>query len=217
LKTKPKLQSFARDAWAWLSEVPDRPHAPRALRVRRALPIALPSLAILALLGWKLAVSDPHARAQRAAGAPLLALEEETTSLRLACSDKEARDLAVQAAESARSFLKSPSELGPALGGLEKLANREGWEGGFQPMDTVIQPPGEGALTGVLAAKGTLKPAPENQRPWPTLLLLLDDLSTWDKQIALTRLVIRADEQGRYSVEAGLRLAYLLNHEKAAQ
>jgi hypothetical protein len=181
------------------------------------MPIALPAAAMLALFGWKLAVSDPGDRVERAGRQPLLRLEKEVAMLRLSCPDREARDLRSRAVEAAKSLMKGPQDANSVLGSLQKSASEQGWEATFQASKALTGAGGNGSSVGYLPAKGKLQPAAGNQRPWETLLPLLDRVSAPEQPIDLTRLAIRADEEGRISVETGLRLAYLFNNEKIAQ
>jgi hypothetical protein len=204
---KTKLRTLARGGWAMLTAIPGWPDAPKTVRLRRALPIALPCVIILALLGWKLAVRDPQRRAERAAYQPLMSLEKENDRLRLACSQREAAELAVHTAEVAKTLVNGPADLSPTLDALKKAAAVEHWDASFRTTDLYSDISTPGALVQLQGVRGLLTPMADNTQPLPTLLILLDRFSAAKKRTELTRLVIRADEQGRYAVETYLRLA----------
>jgi hypothetical protein len=206
-----------RSGWALLTEVPGWPNAPAWTRLRRAIPIALPAAALLVLAAWKVAYSDPGDRLGQAGRQPLLALEREVAALRLACTDRAAQDLKARASETARTLSSSPQGIDAALASLEREAVAQGWDAKFQPVNSRADASAKGAYVGCQSARGKLRPAAGNTRPWDTLLLLLDRVSARKQPIDLTHLAIRADEEGRTSVEVGLRISYLINNEAIAQ
>ena len=74
-----------------------------------------------------------------------------------------------------------------------------------------------GAAFAFNQVKGRLAPLPGGVASFASLLAFFDHLSAGNKRIDLTRLAIRADEQGRHAVEFNLRLVHLTLHEKVAQ
>jgi hypothetical protein len=216
LKTDPT--AVLRRGWSLLTGVPGWPDAPVGARRRRALPLLLPFLLLVLLGAWKVAVEDPGLRAVQAAHAPLFTLEKDVATLRAALPESAARDSRDQASQVEASLLSGPAgpALAVALRTLAETSAQQGWVGSFQGTGA---PPTDGGARrlGFLTASAELRPTARNARPWPTLLLLLDAFSSQGKQIDLTRVAIRADEEGNYSVEANLRLGYLLPHEKTAQ
>jgi hypothetical protein len=214
---KTKLKNFGLASWHLLTEVPGWPDAPRWMRWRRALPIIIPCAAILLLVIWNATFRDPHIRAERAVHQPLFSLEEEIATLRLNCSEQHAAELATKSAAVADLLLGSPAELGPLLQTFKKEAVSRNWEGNFQAGDASAETPDADAQVIFLPVRGKLASPAGNPGSFPALLALLERYSSTGKRIDLTRLAIRADEQGRYAVELNLRLACRRPHEKTAQ
>jgi hypothetical protein len=217
LSLKTKLAGLARSFWLLLTAVPGWPDAPKIVRLGRALPVAFPFAIMLILVGWKAAVRDPHLQSMRAQNRPLLLLESQIATLRLNCSEQEAHDLAGRAAELSHSLIAGPKQLAEVSNALQKLTAEQHWESDFHAIEGGTGAPVEGTQVAFLRLKGKLTPTPDNAQPFSTLVMLLDGLSREDPRIDLTGLAIRADEQGRYSVETHFRLAYRVSHEKAAQ
>ena len=213
---KTSLRALLQSAWLLLTAVPDWPDAPAWARLMRALPILLPVAAMLALTGWKLGVRDPRLRAETSAVRPLLQLENQISTLRLNCSDQQARDLAERSEEMTRVLLPDPAKLNVAVETAQAIARQQHWEGSFQT-GSGVDAPAEGAATAFCRIRARFDPAADNAERFPTLVRMLDALSQGKPRIDLTRLAIRADEEGRYSVEALLRLQYRVSHEKAAE
>ena len=214
---KTKLITFWLICWNLLTEVPGWPDAPQWMRWRRALPIVAPCAAILGLVIWNAAFRDPHIRAERAAHQPLFALEEVIAALRLNCSEQQATELATKSAKVGDLLLGSPAELGPLLQTFKREATKRNWEANFQAGDASAETPDAAAQVIFLPVRGKLASSAGNPGSFPALLALLDGYSSTGKRIDLTRLAIRADEQGRYAVELNLRLACRRIHEKTAQ
>ena len=212
-----KLTGLARGFWLLLSAVPGWPDAPWIARLGRALPIVLPFAIMLALLGWKLGVSDPHLLAERAANRPLLLLENQIAALRMNCSEQEAHDLAKRAATLSQSLIAGPEKLDGTIIALQEVAKEQHWNAEFHAIDGGAGVSANRAQIAFIGLKGKLAPAVDNTQPFSTLIMLLDGVSRQEPRIDLTGLAIRADEQGRYSVEAHLRLPYRVSHEEAAQ
>jgi len=215
LKTDPAR--ILGSAWTALTGVPGVPDAPLGARWRRALPMLIPLVATAALLGWKLGYSDRHLRAERLDRVPLLQMEREADVLRIACSVRAVDDSRARAGTARRSLVAGPGAVGAALNSLASSLAVQGWKGKFVPADAGTEPAAVGSRVGFLQAGGTLQPASGNRSPWQTLLPILDQLSEHGQPIDLTRLVIRADEEGRYSVETRLRMACLFENEKETQ
>lgn len=215
---KIKVPKFLRPAWLLLTEVPGWPDAPKGIRLRRALPLAVPAAALLLVLLWTVAFRSPQIAAQRASVQPLRDLEAEIETLRLSCSDQQAGELAVQAAEADSRLVASPAEVTAILADLRKKAVERGWDATFHAADASTEPAAEDAQVAFLSAKGRLSPSSGplsgDMTRFSSLLALLEEFSVATKRIDLTRLAIRADEQGRYAVEVNLRLACRVVHEK---
>ena len=214
---KTKLINFVLACWQLFTEVPGWPDAPRAMRLRRILPVIIPCLAMVLLAGWNVAIRDPRIRSERAVHQPLLALEDEIASLRLSFSEQQAEDLAARSAGVAKLLLSGPAELGPLLHTFKKEAATRHWEASFIAGDPAGELPEADAQVFFLPVRGKLAAAAANPGSFPALIALLERFSSDEKRIDLTRLAIRADEQGRYAVELNLRLACPRLHEKIAQ
>jgi hypothetical protein len=215
---KTDLHNFARLCWRLISEVPGWPDAPRQVRVRRALPAVVPCIGILLLAGWNLLVRDSSIRAERTAHQSVLALDDEVSSLRLGCSDQQAGELAAEAAVASRLLIENPSDSVPILHDLKKEADSRNWEANLQTIDVSADtiPPDADVI--FLPVRGRLTATPGRKAGgFPSLLALLEQFSASERRIDLTRLLVRADEEGRYVVELNLRLACRRPHEKADQ
>ena len=198
-----------------LTEIPGWPDAPKKVRVRRSLPILVPCVVILLLLVWNKTVRDPSMRNERASHQALLDQDKEIDALRMSISEQEAAELAAKSAKAERQILKDPAEVAPILKKFKDLAVEKHWEGSFQPSDlsTGTAPDSDAQLV-FSFARAKLASPPENPQAFSSLLALIDQFSAADKRIDLTRLDIRADEQGRYLAELNFRFVRRASHEK---
>jgi hypothetical protein len=195
--------SWPARAWTLLVEVPGRP---AASRWKRAFPLLLPVFALVALAGWKWGVLDPRLRAERAASQPLLNLEREVAALKLHRSPADP-ERAGQVAALRSTLPRDRAGLTPFLAPWRAQAAARGWEVAFGPP---VDLPGErGSPLASASVRATFRPLSGNLHSWSSLLALLGDFSALNSRIGVTRLAIRADEQGRYSVEMRLNLPYL--------
>lgn len=197
-----------------LTEVPGWPDAPKQVRLRRALPILIPCAAILLLLAWNTIVRDPHILGERATHQILLAQEKEIDALRLGVSEQQAGELAARAAQIERQLLKGPQELAPILEVFKKQAAERHWEGSFLASDLSTGSPTPNAEIIFIPARAKLTASSSTPEAFSGLIALLDQVSSAEKRIDLTRLWIRADEQGRYTAELNLRLVSRSPNEK---
>jgi hypothetical protein len=208
------LSSWASRGWALLTDVPGEPAASGARRLGRALPLVLPLAALLALAGWKWGWEEPRFRAERAAGRPLVALADEVAALRLHRSPGEAPE-----AENARALRQAlPHGLAglPAvLAGWGAQAAARGWKADFGT--PVAQPGASAGPLALVSVRAGLEPVPGNLHSWSSLMGLLGAFSAPESRIEVSRLVIRADEQGRYSVETRLSTPYLAEIQEYAK
>jgi hypothetical protein len=200
-----------------LTEVPGWPDAPRWMRVRRLLPVLLPCLGALGLFCWDAAFREPVRAAERAAHAHLFALESDMADLRLRWSEQQAGDLATRAEEARGLLLDGPAVAPPWLRAFGESLGAQGWEVSFQIYDAQTRESGAPAGPGFVPALVRLKPAAARPEPLRPILQLLEQFSSSGKRIDLTRLVIRADEPGRPSLEINLRVAFRSPDEKTAQ
>ena len=195
-------------AWQTLTEVPGWPDAPRGMRIRRALPVVVPLFSVLLVAIWHLGVTRPALRAERASFAPVVQLEQDIAGLAALCSEEEAAEWATRGAAAQKQLLDTPAQAAVVLDEVSRALKARGWEGTLQalPVDPDAPRP-EGALFYFVPAKGKFQPSPGNQEPFASLLAATEQLSAASKRIELTRLAVRADEQGRQAVEVHLRLA----------
>ncbi len=214
---KTKLIAFGLLCWHLLTDVPGWPDAPPWMRWRRALPLLVPCVGILFLVSWNLVGRDPRIRAERATHQALFSLEEEIVSLRLSCSEQQAQDVAIRIAGADKLLLADPAELGPILAALKKEAVARQWDATFQAGDTSLENTDAAAQVYYLPVRGKLVVNPADPSSFASLIALLERYSSTGKRIDLTRVAIRADEQGRYAVELNLRLACRHAHEKTSQ
>jgi hypothetical protein len=214
---KNKLPPFLHHLWLLLTEVPGWSDAPLSVRLRRTVPVVVPCTGIAVLLTWNLAWHTPQVDLQRAAHAPLLALEAEIESLQLASSEQQTIELTAQAEQVSRQLLQTPQELAPFLRTLKKEATDRGWEASFHPGELLVEAMEPGVSIAYQPVRVKLAPAAGHAEAYASLLALLERFSTAGKRIDLMRLAIRADENRWQTVEANLRLAYPILHAKTPQ
>lgn len=202
---KNKLRQFAFDCWQVLSEVPGWPDAPRRLRMRRLLPAVVPVVAMLLLFLWSQLWTQPRIHAKRQTYQPLLALEQQVAELQLAGTEAAATETAERAAAAARMLLANPKQLVPVLDEFTRSARVQGWAATFQALPAPAAPLATETPLYFVTARGKLVPTAENTQPFASLLVLLEQFSSPNRSIDLTRLAIRADEQGRQTAEIFLR------------
>lgn len=213
---KNSLIRFFTTIWLVLSEVPGWPDAPFTVRLRRVAPIILAVVAMATLVTWKKGWREPEVQSVRAAHAPLVALEEEVASLRLACSDQQAVELTEHAKVAGTTLLESTEDVAVFLRQLRDQIRAQGWDAVFQAYDSSISNAGTTEGIEFASARARLVPVSGNPAPFSSLLGVFDQISAANKRIDLTRLGIRADEPGKLEVELNLRVACRLPHEKAS-
>lgn len=212
---KTKALQILQSLWRILSEVPGWADPTRAMRLRRALPILLPLAGLLLLAAWNLAVRDPLERSTRRDHAHLVGLERDIGALREIVTDAQAVESATRSREMVLRLHPDAASIQAQMKALKDLADEFGWTGTFQANDTSLDAPAEGSQFVFQPARGRLSPQATNQNPLPSLLNLLEVIPASPKRIELTRLAIRADEQGKYTVDLNLRLAVRPTDEKA--
>jgi len=214
---KNSFKNFFGVVWTILTEVPGWPDAPRKLRIKRLIPIALPAAVMLLLVLWSLAWRAPRIRAERVAHQPVMALEEEVTNLRLTYSEQQASEIAAHADEASHILLSDPNQLPATLEKLKEAARTFGWEATLNATAAPTPPAPTEAQIYFLPSRGKLVPIAGNAQPFSSLLACLEKLPSSDQWIDLIRLTLRADEQGRHTVEIYLRSACRVPNEKAPQ
>lgn len=201
---KNKVRNLALDCWHILTEVPGWPDAPRQLRLRRLLPAVVPVAAIMLLFLWNLTWNMPRIQRERTTFQPLLALEQEVGDLQLAGSDEKATEASTRASEAGKMLLSQSKQFVSTLDELTRTARATGWSATFQALPAPATPPPD-ALLHYVTARGKLAPMPDNAQSFSSLLVLLEQFSPPNRSIDLTRLTLRADEQGKLSAEVYLR------------
>jgi hypothetical protein len=214
---KNRITAATFDAWQALTAVPGQPLASGKVRFRHAVPILGPCLLLLVLGAWRVGVLDRHIDKGRKDGAAWVALDAEVASLGVQYSEMEARDLKMKSDLVARTLFVGQGDIDAAMDKVRHQARANGWDADFQPVDWGSAAQAQGSMVSRLYARGALRPVRGNSRQWASLLVLLEQFSASDKQIGLTRLVVRADEEGRYFVEVTLALTCRPNDEKAFQ
>jgi hypothetical protein len=172
-------------------------------------PLVVPFVGLLGLAGWDRFVREPELLQVRAICQPALQLEEEIAALRLQWSEGQANEAAAAARGLAAGLLHGPADLAAQLDAMRAAAAARGWVATVHAND----PDGESssAAPGLAhrSVRGRLVPAAGNPAAFASLLSLLEQLPPRGKHAGLTRLTVRADEQGRLTVEFGARYGAL--------
>lgn len=211
---KTRLFGWIRTGWRILTEVPGWPDAPAWVRMRRAMPVVFPCMAMVLVLDWNLLYHTPRAREQHSALQPLIALQDEIAALKLTGSAQQAAELADRAAEASRLLLDSPADLAGLLGTLKKEAADRGWETSFVAADPETSPAAPRAVVGYLPVRAKLMPQATNADAFGSFMDLMNRFSAMGKRIDLIRLGVRADEHRWHVVELNLRVGYPLSNAK---
>jgi hypothetical protein len=214
---KNNIKTFLLLLWSITTEVPGWPDAPMKLRVRRLIPIVAPLVAMLLVFLWTVAWRNPHIRAAREQHRPVIALESEVTSLRLLYSEQQTAEISNQSKEASRALLENPDELPALVDKLKTAARSFEWDANLTPSAAPTPPSPTEAQIYFLPVRGKLSSLNSNSEPFASLLAYLEKLPSADKWIDLTRMSLRADDQGRLNVEVLLRAACQVPHEKTAQ
>ena len=93
----------------------------------------------------------------------------------------------------------------------------QGWDGTFLAGDAAGAAQSADAQILYLPIRAKLTPTTAAPGAFPALLALLEQFSSAEKRIDLTRVAIRADDQGRYTTELNLRMACLISNANAPQ
>ena len=203
---KNSLRNLGLACWQILSEVPGWPDAPRQLRLRRLLPIFIPVAAMILLFLWNQVWTHPRIQSVRTAYQPLLVLEQEVADLSLGGSDDKAAEATARAAEAGRMLLPEPKQIGPVLNEFTRTALASGWEATFQALPAPAASHSADTPLYFITARGKLVPSAGNAQAFASLLAFLGQFSPPNRSVDLTRLSIRADEQGRQTAEVFLRV-----------
>jgi len=210
---KNQLRNVGQKIWAFLTDVPGWPDAPKALRFRRLIPIAVPCVLLFGLFVWSQFFRAPERNAERATDLPLQALQVEVNQLQLACSDQQATELSAQATQ-AHGLCVEESALPPVLRSLKQQAVEKGWEATFVTVDRSEETPPPEAVVAYYPVRGKMA-AKASGQAFENLVSFLEQIPRAPKRIDLMRLTVRADEQGRYAAELNLRFVRpVAGHEK---
>jgi hypothetical protein len=169
---------------------------------------------MLLLLAWNIAVHAPRVRAQQASLQPLVSLESDIATQRLAYSEQQVSEAAERAAGASRLLLNGAAEVPEFLRALKQEAAGRGWDASFFAADASDVAPVEGMLIAALPVRGKLTPLNGNPDAFASLMGLLERFSSSGKRIDLIRLSIRADERRWHLVEMNFHLACAVTNEK---
>lgn len=187
--------------------VPGWADAPLHARVARAAPVAVPVVVILAILSWNFGYVSPRTEVDKNALAPLLGLETEISSLRMTTSQQQLAELTEQTAAASRMLVSGPSEVPGVLQKMKAALQSSGWDVTFQIADvTEDSPTADRLQITYLPVRAKFKPQASNATPFTSFLAALEQLSSNEKRIDLTRVAIRVDETHWQPVEVNLRL-----------
>ncbi len=211
---KTRLLAAGRHLWQFLTVIPGWPDAGKVARTFYVLPLAVPFLALLLLYGWARLRHDPEVRAVRVASEPALQLEAEIATLRGEWSESQSAESAAATAKARQGLVQSAADLDAQLAAMGAAAVAQGWAATLRASDVASEAPAAGNPIAFRTVRGRLEPLPENQACFASLLTLLDRLVPEEKCGGITRLAVRADEQGKLAVELGVRFAASPTDEK---
>ncbi len=201
-----RLKTVGHEAWDFLTVIPGWPDAGRIARTFYVLPLVVPFLALLGLLAWNRLIREPQVNQVRAVCQQALQLEDEVAALRLAWSEDQAAESAAASALLTAGLLRDPADLAAQIATMQTAATALGWSATIVANDPDNEPPNADGLVH-RSVRGRLVPAADNPAAFASLLALLEQLPPPGKHGSLTRLTVRADDQGRLAVEFGARYA----------
>ncbi|RME68799.1 MAG: hypothetical protein D6781_10045 [Verrucomicrobia bacterium] len=214
---KTKLHRCLRSFWELVSEVPGWPNAPTSRRIRRTLPVALPFIGILGVFAAQALVIEPARDQVRLQYDELRFLDSEIVRLRESCATGEADAVFARARDERARLFAAPEAIEPWLDTLAPTIRDLGWRASFHAYDSTLNETDPGAAIAYTPALGKLQALPDNPNRVVTLSHALEKITQSNKRIDLTRLVVRADIQGRPQVEINLRIPHLLADAQTAQ
>ncbi len=203
---KAEIARVSRRIWRFLTVVPGWPDAGRLTRSLYALPLVVPFAGLLLLWGWDLSVRRPGIGSLRAACAPAVVLAEEVEALAFGGSDAQAATVAEEVASLQAGLVRDAAALGVLMERMRGRAASAGWDASMVANEPVLPAPGERPPLVYRSLRGRLA-AGEAAGDFRELLLLLEELVPAGVRGGVSRVAIRADEQGRLSVDFGVRLA----------
>jgi len=92
-----------------------------------------------------------------------------------------------------------------------------GWDVTFQVYDPIPEPEQTQNRFMFTPAVARLEPKPTTAAPFPALMAILENFSSFEKRIDVTRLAVLVDDRHRPEVELNLRIATSLPDETLAQ
>jgi len=211
------LKHIREFSWRVVSEVPGWPDAPLRARLRRIIPLALPCVLVLGMVGWNFGFREQQMKTLRAAHADLLGLEEEVAALRLNWSEQTAGDFASMAESAESRLVQSPEEARDSLRRIKSDIAAAGWQATFQVYDPIDESESTRNHFRFTPAVARLEPSPDTSAPFSSLLTVLEIFPSFNKRIDVTRLAVRVNDSRRPEVELNLRVATSLAHETLAQ
>lgn len=211
------LERMREFSWRVVSEVPGWPDAPLRARLRRIIPLALPCMLALGMVGWNYGFREHQMKVLRVAHADLLDLEDEIAALRLSWSEQTAGELAAMAENAGSRLVQSPEEARDVLRQIKSDITAAGWQATFQVYDPINESESTQNRFRFTPAVARLESLPDTAAPFPALLTVLETFSSFPKRIDVTRLAVRVNDQRRPEVELNLRIATSLAHETLAQ
>jgi hypothetical protein len=214
---KTRLLDAVRNGWLLLTAVPGWPDAPWSRRLRRSLPIVLPTFGCLALLSWQVGYQQPRLNGLRAQYEPLLGLEAEVAHLRLAYSAQQVQELAEAEAALISQLPRDLREVREVAQALEREATAAGWIGTFRVGEPMEDPDFAASPFRLVPIRARLVPADGLEAPVVSLLTYLEKIRTGPRRIDLMRLAISADDGTWQGVELGLRLAVPTSHAQVPE
>ena len=209
---KTRLVAAGRGAWNFLTVIPGWPDAGKIARTFYVLPLAVPFIVLFLLYGWDRLLHKPEMDAVQAASQPALQLVDEIAALRSASPEAQS---GTATADRVRSLIQNAEDLDTQLAAMRATATEHGWAPTLHANDPANETPATAAAPLVFrTVRGRLVPAPDNKACYASLLTLLDRLVPSAKCGSITRLAIRADDQGKIAVELGVRFAARPTDEK---
>jgi hypothetical protein len=153
---------------------------------------------------WNQVWTRPRIQSVRTQYQPLLSLEQEVADLQLGGNDDKAAEAASRAAEAGHMLLPEPKQIGILINEFTRSALTSGWEATFQALPAPA--PAADMPMSFITVRGKLVPTTGNAQAFASLLAFLSQFSPANRSVDLTRLSIRADEQGRQTAEVSLRV-----------
>lgn len=210
---KAETLKVLRRFWRFLTIIPGWPDAGRLARTAYALPLAIPFSGLLLLWAGDTLVRRPAIEAVRDNCAPAEALEAEVDSLGYACSDAQVAETAAAVAALEAGVVGDPAQLQVLMDRMRATATAKGWSVALIANEPELPAPGAPRSFVFQTLRGRVTPL-EGGGDFRTLLGLLEEFVPAEVRGGVSRVAIRADEQGRLAADIGVRLAVSPPDEK---